>query len=91
MFQSKTPGSVAKELAVRLKKHRSLAGLTQVQLAKQSGVSYASLKRFETTGLISLESLLKIIAVLGRLDDFDLVLSLPKEGGLDALFSNKTR
>jgi hypothetical protein len=43
-------------------------------LAKRSGVSLGSLKRFETTGQISLESLLLLADVLNRLDDFDAVL-----------------
>ncbi|QHN05458.1 XRE family transcriptional regulator [Granulicella sp. WH15] len=36
-----------------------------------SGVSWSSLKRFEREGLISLDSLLSLAMVLGRLDDFD--------------------
>lgn len=47
--------------------------LTQEGLAQRSGVSLGSLKRFEHTGQISLESLLKLALVLGCLDDFSAV------------------
>lgn len=47
--------------------------LTPEGLAKRSGVSWSSLKRFESTGLIALESLLKISLVLDCLVDFDKV------------------
>ena len=47
--------------------------LTQAGLAKRSGVSLGSLKRFETTGLIAFDSLLRLALVLDCLEDFDRV------------------
>ena len=45
--------------------------LSQKEMAERSGVSLGSLKRFENTGLISLEALLKLAHLMGRLEDFD--------------------
>lgn len=45
--------------------------LSQEGLAKRSGVSLGSLKRFERTGLIAFDSLLKLAMVLDCLGDFD--------------------
>lgn len=45
--------------------------LSQAGLAKRSGVTLGSLKRFETTGLIAFDSLLKLALVLDCLGDFD--------------------
>lgn len=70
----KLPGDVRLELAHKHKKLRKQKGLSQNELAERSGVSLGSLKRFETKGLVSLESLLKLIFVLGRLSDFESVL-----------------
>jgi transcriptional regulator with XRE-family HTH domain len=69
---------------------RKQAGYTQSELARRSGVSLGSLKRFETTGQISLESLFLLIDVLGRLDDFDMILK-PIENlkEIERLFSDK--
>ncbi len=46
---------------------------SQEGLAKRAGVSWSSLKRFEYTGLVSLDSLLRLALVLGCLDDFEQV------------------
>jgi transcriptional regulator with XRE-family HTH domain len=48
-------------------------GYTQHELAQRSGVSYASVKRFEQTGDISLVHLLKLANVLNRLTEFDVL------------------
>ena len=87
---SPTPDSVSKELAQRHKSLRKQRRLTQVELAERAGVSLGSLKRFESTGLISLESLLKLANVLNRLSDFNDVFR-PKEDkkALENLFTTK--
>lgn len=51
-------------------KTRKALKLSQKELAKRSGVSYGSIKRFEQHGEISLRSLLKIADALNALQDF---------------------
>ncbi|ANQ51159.2 helix-turn-helix transcriptional regulator [Flammeovirga sp. MY04] len=75
---SDTPNSVIKKIADRHKNLRKSMKISQEEMAKRSGVSLGSLKRFERTGQISLESLLKLAHVLNRLDEFNQVL-LEKE------------
>ncbi len=58
---------------VKFKKRRKELGYTQRDLASWSGVSLGSLKRFEQSGKISYESLLKLSVFLECIDDFDLV------------------
>lgn len=65
------PKEVIKDVAMRAKAARLELGLTQVSLAAHSGVSFGSIKRFENTGKIALESLLKIALTLNALDDFE--------------------
>lgn len=67
----KTPQEVQQELATRFKARRLVRNLTQQGLAERSGVSWSSLKRFERTGLIALDSLLRLSLVLDCLSDFD--------------------
>ena len=69
----KTPKDVQRELASRFKARRLSMNLTQEGLATRSGVTRSSLKRFEHTGLISLDALLKLSMVLNCLSDFDRV------------------
>jgi transcriptional regulator with XRE-family HTH domain len=67
----KAPQDVLMEIAGRFKLRRLALNLTQEGLAARSGVSWGSLKRFERTGLISLDALLRIALVLDCLGDFD--------------------
>jgi len=72
-FLPKTPSEVQNGLQIRFKRRRKILKLTQQELSLRSGVSLGSLKRFENSGLISLESLLKIALVLECLDDLERV------------------
>lgn len=54
-----------------MRRVRKQRGFTQAQLAERADVSLGSLRRFETTGKVSLESLTKLADVLGRLGEFD--------------------
>lgn len=72
-FDLRTPRDTQRDLAQRFKARRLALNLTQEGLAARAGVSWSSLKRFEYTGLIALESLLKLALVLGCLRDFDRV------------------
>jgi transcriptional regulator with XRE-family HTH domain len=78
----KVPPEVSKVLAERVRSLRKQLKMSQEEMAERSGVSLGSLKRFENSGKISLESLLKLIHLLGRLNEFDNIL-LPKENHND--------
>lgn len=66
----KLPQEIQTDLTLRVKQLRKSERLSQEQLANKSGVSLGSIKRFERSGKISLESLLKIAFVLNALDGF---------------------
>ncbi len=80
-----TPEQVGSGLAARSRQLRLAKGWRQVTLAERSGVTLASLRRFETSGKVSLENLLKLAFALGRLDDFDAVLQAPRASSLAEL------
>jgi transcriptional regulator with XRE-family HTH domain len=77
-YSLQTPGRVRATLVDRLRKLRLAKGWRQVTLAERSGVSLASLRRFEASGRVSLGNLLKLAFALGRLDDFDALLREPE-------------
>lgn len=62
------PTEAKRRLADQSRQQRLSAGLTQAGLAARAGVSLATLRKFEQTGVISLESFLKIQMVLGTLE-----------------------
>lgn len=80
------------ELAEKHRVLRKQAGWSQQELARRSGVSLGSLKRFENTGQISLISLLQLAELLGRLEDFELILK-PIENfeAIEKMFSDEIR
>lgn len=67
----KTPKDVNNDVVKRMKARRKEQKLTQAELSRRADVSLGSLKRFEQTGNISLNSLIKIAFVLGCQEDFD--------------------
>jgi transcriptional regulator with XRE-family HTH domain len=90
-YSLKTPREVRQTLAARLRALRLARGWKQATLAARSGVSLASLRRFETSGKVSLESLLKLAFALDRLDDFDGLLLPPQAASIAELEAAEKR
>lgn len=70
-FNLSSPVEIIRGLADRMKRRRIEHGLTQRELAARSNVSYGSLRLFEETGKISLESLVKIAFALQAEAEFE--------------------
>ncbi|SCY24262.1 transcriptional regulator [Pseudobutyrivibrio sp. AR14] len=74
----KTWNEINKEIAGNVRLLRKRKKITQNELAKKSGVSFASIKRFEQTGEISLQSLTKIAIALNVEEELEtLFTSVP--------------
>ncbi len=65
-----TPLEMAAHIAKQAQEKRLFLNMSQQTLTERSGVSYGVLKKFERTGKISLESLLKLAFALGSLEAF---------------------
>ncbi len=65
------------DLAVRVRALRLAENITQKALAGRVGVAVGTIKRFEKTGEIQLNHLLRIALVFGRLDEFDRLFCPP--------------
>ena len=70
-----TAEELDQKLADRVRNIRKRRSISQQKLAKMSGVSYGSIKRFETTGQISLISLTRIAMALGIADELRNIFS----------------
>ena len=64
-----TAEELDKKLAQRVRSIRKRKSISQEKLALISGVSHGSIKRFESTGMISLLSLTKIAIALDMADE----------------------
>ena len=83
-YESMTDGEVARDLAVRLRAWRvdpRGAGISQVALARRSGVGVTPLKRFEKTGGTTLGNLIGILRGLGLLDRLEALVPDPASPG----------
>ena len=63
-----------KKLVQNIRERRLLMELTQEGLADRSGVPLSTLRKFEQKGVISLESFLKLLSVVGDLEEMMNVL-----------------
>jgi len=84
-FLPPTPSEMMDTLKTKFRQRRKALGYTQTELSERSGVSLGSLKRFESSGQIALESLLKLALVLECLEDFGAVCCEEEErfGSMD--------
>ena len=64
------PADVMQRTAQRAKALRLEQNITQQELADKVGIAVGTVKRFEKTGEVQFNHLLRIALVLGRLDDF---------------------
>ena len=64
-----TSDEIIMQVAENVRKMRKRLKISQQDLSRMSGVSYGSVKRFESTGNISLISLTKIAAALDASDE----------------------
>src|SRR5476649_2469706 len=70
-----SPQGVAKAIAARLKQRRLQIGWSRKTLAARAGINPWSLKRFEVSGRIALESLVKMAVVLGNIRDLEVLFA----------------
>ena len=82
----KNPTDILKELAQRTRTLRKELKMSQSELAQRANVSLGSYKRFETSGHVSLDSLLNIAFILGKLGDFETVFQSNKNKDIEKLF-----
>lgn len=73
-----SPYKAQQKIADSVRKRRLMMELTQEGLAERSGVALATLRKFEQKGLISLESFLKLLWIVGGLEEVLHSLNPPK-------------
>ncbi|HSU17218.1 helix-turn-helix transcriptional regulator [Longimicrobium sp.] len=81
----RTPAEVARALAGRVRALRLQRGWTQQEMAERAGLTLATYRRFEHTGRIALERLLRIAVLLDAGAGFDDLFALPPARSLAEL------
>ena len=89
-FIWETSEELDKKIADRVRQIRKRRSISQQKLVEMSNVSYGSVKRFESTGQISLISLPKIATALGIADDLrNLFTEIPYRNIQEVINENK--
>ena len=89
-FNITNPSDVAMQIASRVKTRRLELNLTQEGLASRAGVKFATYRRFEQTGEISLRGLLKIGFALNCLDEFNALFAQKHYQSLDDVLNEQS-
>jgi transcriptional regulator with XRE-family HTH domain len=76
---------MARTLAEQVKALRLYRGWTQAETAERAGLTLATYRRFERTGSIALERLLKLAVVLDARRGFDQLFARPRAQSLREL------
>lgn len=88
-FNLLTPDDVAKQIAARVKARRLELNLTQEGIAARAGLKFATYRRFEQTGEISLKGLLQIGFALNALSEFDALFAQKQYQSLDDVLNEQ--
>lgn len=89
-FNTSTPGDIALQIAARVKARRLELNLTQEGLATRAGVKFATYRRFEQTGEISLRGLLQIGFALNVLSEFDALFAQKQYQSLNDVLNEQS-
>ena len=88
-FNHRTPNDVAKQIAARVKARRLELNLTQEGIVARAGLKFATYRRFEQTGEISLNGLLQIGFALSVLSEFDALFAQKQYQSLDDVLNEQ--
>ena len=84
---NRTPDQMMRAISNRVKERRLEKNLSQKTLASRAGLTFASYRRFETTGEISLRSLVMIALALDMTTEFETLFSTPTYQSIDQLLN----
>jgi len=84
------PSILARRIADRVRTRRLALNLTQQALAKRSGVTLGTLKRFESRFEISLKHLLMIAVVLEETEAFEALFTKRQYSSIDEVLNERS-
>lgn len=86
---AESPNDVAMNISARVKARRLELNLTQEGLAARAGLKFATYRRFEQVGEISLRGLLQIAFALNALPDFEMLFAQKQYQSLDEVLNEQ--
>ena len=84
-----TPNLIMSGIAQRVKQRRLEKGWTQKMLAAKAGLSLPSYRRFESSGEISVRSLVMLAFALDMIDEFETLFSSKTYQSIDDIVKSE--
>ncbi len=78
-FHLSTPAEILHALGARLREQRLAQSLTQRELAQMAGLSLGAVRKLESDGQCSLETLVRVAQALGLLEALDDLFVLKRQ------------
>ena len=73
------PGEILQTLGHRLRAQRLAQGVPQRELAQMAGLSLGALRKLESSGQSSLETLVRAVQALGLADELEVLFVLKRQ------------
>lgn len=89
MLSINTANHVQMEMKHYVTSERKHQQLTVAQLAECSGVPYGTLRKFESSGKISLSQFLMLLEALGKLNALQQLAAPPHRSKLETMLANQ--
>ena len=89
MLDTRTDSEIAREVGRRLRAYRLQRNLGTVEMAARAGLNRNTIVNAEAGANPRLDTVIKILRVLGRLDAFDAFLPAPSLSPLDVMRTAK--
>jgi transcriptional regulator with XRE-family HTH domain len=75
-FKLASPGEVVEALGRRLREQRMSRSMTQADLATRAGVALGAVKKLESSGRVTVETLVQGAGALGLVDEFNSIFAI---------------
>ncbi len=79
----RSPNEVSGAIGARARELRKARRITQIELADRAGIGRSTVQRFENSGDIGVEAMVRIAFALGVPDTFDELFPAPAPKSLD--------
>ncbi len=75
-FRLATPSEIVGTLGARLREQRLSQVITQEEVARRAGVSVGAIKKLESSGKVTVETLVLVAQVLGLVEDLSALFKI---------------
>lgn len=86
-----SPTEVSERIAERIRRERLERGWSQADVAERAGIPLPTYRLFERTGKVSLQRLLAVSSVFGRLSEWDVIFAARPSDSLDRVAATAPR